>query len=57
MNTSADVELSEFHDQWHEIFQRMLIKVTDGAPDRDQVGFVLHSPQLKNDVSFPFLSP
>ena len=45
-NTFADLELSEFHNQLYEIFQRMLNEVIDGVAAHDQVRFVLHSSQL-----------
>ena len=54
-NTFADLELSEFHSQLHEIFQRMLNEVIDGVPAHDQVRFVLHSSQLEKPTSFPFM--
>ena len=42
----SDVELSNFHNQLHEIFQRILDETTRGVPPDDQVRFVLHSQQL-----------
>ena len=54
-NAFADVELSSFHNQLHEIFQRILDETTRGVPPNDQVRFVLHSQQLEQPISFPFL--
>ena len=54
-NAFADVELSNFHDQLHEIFQRVLDETTRGVPPDEQVRFVLHSQQLEKPISFPFL--
>ncbi len=55
-NAFANVELSEYHDRLHEIFQSLLDEVTHGVPPHDQVRFVLHSSQLENPISFPFMS-
>lgn len=54
-NAFADVELSNFHDQLHEIFQRILDETTRGVPPDDQARFVLYSQQLEQPISFPFL--
>ena len=54
-NAFADVKLSNFHDQLHEIFQRILDETTRGVPPDDQVRFVLHSQQLEQPISFQFL--
>ncbi len=54
-NAFANVELSEYHDRLHEIFQSLLDEVTHGIPPHDQVRFVLHSSQLENPISFPFM--
>ena len=54
-NAFANVELSEYHDQLHGIFQSLLDEVTHGVPPHDQVRFVLHSSQLENPISFPFM--
>ena len=54
-NAFADVELSNFHNQLHEIFQRILDETIRGVPPDDQVRFVLHSQQLEQPISFPFL--
>ena len=51
----AHLELSEFHDQLHEIFERLLNAVTKDIPAHDQVRFVLRSPQLEYPISLPFL--
>ena len=54
-NAFVNVELSEYHDRLHEIFQSLLDEVTHGIPPHDQVRFVLHSSQLENPISFPFM--
>ena len=54
-NAFANVELSEYHDRLHEIFQSLLDEVIRGVPPHDQVRFVLHSPQLEKPISFPFM--
>jgi hypothetical protein len=54
-NAFANVELSEYHERLHEIFQSLLDEVIRGVPPHDQVGFVLHSSQLENPISFPFM--
>ena len=51
----AQLELSEFHDRLHEIFESLLNAVTKDIPAHDQVRFVLRSPQLEYPISFPFL--
>ena len=54
-NIFANLELSEYHTRLHEIFQTLLDTVTEGVPMRDQVRFVLRSPQLEYPISLPFL--
>ena len=54
-DTFADLELSEFHDRLHEIFESLLNAVTKDIPAHDQVRFVLRSPQLENPISLPFM--
>jgi hypothetical protein len=54
-NAFGNVELSEYHERLHEIFQSLLDEVIRGVPPHDQVRFVLHSPQLENPISFPFM--
>ena len=51
-NAFENVELSEYHERLHEIFQSLLNEVTHGVPPHDQVRFVLHSLQLENPISF-----
>ena len=51
----AHLELSEFHDQLHEIFERLPNAVTKDIPAHDRVCFVLRSPQLEYPISLPFL--
>ena len=51
----AQLELSEFHDRLHEIFESLLNAVTKDIPAHDQVRFVLRSPQLEYPISLPFL--
>ena len=55
MDTFAHLELSEFHDRLHEIFESLLNATTKGIPAHDQVRFVLRSPQLEYPISLPFL--
>jgi hypothetical protein len=49
------MELFEFHDKLHELFQRCLMRLFGGVPLHDQVRFVLHSPQLDYTISLPFM--
>ena len=51
----AQLELSEFHDCLHEIFESLLNAVTKDIPAHDQVRFVLRSPQLQYPITLPFL--
>ena len=55
MDTFAHLELSEFHDRLHEIFEYLLKAITKDIPAHDQVRFVLRSPQLEYPISLPFL--
>jgi hypothetical protein len=50
------MELSQYHDQLHEIFDSLLDTVIGDVPENDQVRFVLQSPQLEKPISLPFLS-
>ena len=54
-DTLAHLELSEFHDRLHEIFEYLLKAITKDIPAHDQVRFVLRSPQLEYPISLPFL--
>ena len=54
-DTFAYLELSEFHDRLHEIFESLLNVITKDFPAHDQVRFVLRSPQLEYPISLPFL--
>ncbi len=54
-NVFANMELSQYHDRLHEIFQSLLDRVIGDVPSQDQVRFVLQSPQLETPVSFPFM--
>jgi hypothetical protein len=54
-NTFANMELSQYHDQLHEIFDSLLDTVIGDVPENDQVRFVLQSPQLEKPISLPFL--
>ena len=45
------LELSQFHDCLHEIFQSVLDRVTQDIPEHDQVRFVLHSSYHRTGVS------
>jgi hypothetical protein len=54
-DTFSHLELSQFHDRLHEIFQSVLDRVTHDIPSYDQVRFVLHSPQLEYPISLPFM--
>ena len=55
-NTFANMELSQYHGQLHEIFESLLNTVIKDIPENDQVRFVLQSPQLEKPISLPFLS-
>ncbi len=54
-NAFSDMELSQYHDRLHEIFQSLLDRVIGDVPSLDQVRFVLQSPQLETPISFPFM--
>jgi hypothetical protein len=54
-DTFAHLELSEFHNRLHEIFQRVHDRVTRDVPSHDQVRLVLRSPQLDPPISLPFM--
>jgi hypothetical protein len=54
-DTFAHLELSEFHNRLHEIFQRVLDRVIRDVPSHDQVRFVLRSQQLDPPISLPFM--
>ena len=54
-DTFAHLELSEFHDRLHEIFESLLNVITKDIPAHDQVRFVFRSPQLEYPISLPFL--
>jgi hypothetical protein len=55
-NTFANMELSQYHNQLHEIFESLLNNVIKDVPENDQVRFVLQTPQLEKPISIPFLS-
>jgi hypothetical protein len=50
------LELSQFHDRLHGIFESLLNTITRDIPENDQVRFVLHSPQLEKPISLPFMA-
>ena len=54
-DTFANLELSQFHDRLHEIFESLLNTITEGIPEHDQVRFVLRSPVLNSPISVPFM--
>ena len=54
-NTFANMELAEYHTRLHEIFESLLETVTEGISLRDQVRFVLRSPQFETPISLPFM--
>ena len=51
----AHLELFEFHDRLHKIFESLLNATTKDIPAHDQVRFVLRLPQLEYPISLPFL--
>ena len=55
MDTFAHLELSQYHDRLHEIFESLLNTVTQDIPMQDQIRLVLQSPQLETPISLPFL--
>jgi hypothetical protein len=55
-NTFANMELSQYHNQLHEIFESLLNNVIKDVPENDQVRFVLQTPQLEKPIYIPFLS-
>ena len=55
-DTFSQLELSQYHDRLHEIFESLLNTVTEGIPVNDQVRFVLQSPLLEYPISLPFMS-
>ena len=54
-NTFANMELSDYHTRLHEIFESLLETITEGISRRDQVRFVLRSPQFETPISLPFM--
>jgi hypothetical protein len=54
-NTFANMQLSQYHNQLHEIFGSLLDAVIKDVPENDQVRFVLQSSQLEHPISIPFL--
>jgi hypothetical protein len=54
-NTFANLELSQYHNRLHEIFESLLSRVTSDISMNDQVRFVLQSPQLNHPISLPFM--
>ena len=55
-DTFSQLELSQYHDRLHEIFESLLNTVTEDIPMHDQVRFVLRSPLLEYPISLPFMS-
>jgi hypothetical protein len=55
-DTFAHLELSQFHDRLHGIFESLLNTITQDIPEHDQVRFVLHSPELEKPLPFMALS-
>jgi hypothetical protein len=55
-DTFAHLDLSQFHDRLHGIFESLLDSITRDVPEHDQVRFVLHSPQLEKPISLPFMA-
>ena len=53
-HTFANMELSQYHGQLHEIFESLLNTVIEDIPENDR--FVLQSPQLEKPISLPLLS-
>ena len=54
-DTFAHLEVSEFHNRLHEIFENLLNAIAKDIPEHDQVRFVLRSPQLEYPIFLPFL--
>ncbi len=54
-NTFANLELSQYHDRLHEIFESLLNRVTSGISMHDQVDFVLCCIRLSLTILFLFL--
>ena len=54
-NMFAHLEIYEFHNQLHEIFESLLNAVMKDIPAHDEVCFVLLSPQLEYPISLRFL--
>ncbi|XP_028393188.1 uncharacterized protein LOC114517600 [Dendronephthya gigantea] len=54
-NTVSNLELWQYHNRLHEIFESLLETVTNGVPMHDQVRFVLRSSQLEYPISLPFM--
>ena len=50
-DTFAHLELFEFHDRLHEIFESLLNAITKDIPAHDQVRFVLRSPHSQTSTS------
>ena len=54
-DTFSQLELSQYHDRLHEIFESLLNTVTVDIPVNDQVRFVFQSPLLEHPISLPFM--
>ena len=52
-NTLADDQVTNLHEQLHEIFQQILDDTIDGVPPNDQVRMIIHSSQLEYPFAFP----
>lgn len=55
-DTFAHLDIFQFHERLHEIFERLLNTITRDIPEHDQVRSELQSPQFETPISLPFLS-
>ena len=55
-NALANLEITSFHEQLHEIFQQILDETIGGVPPQHQARFLLHSNQLDKPIHFPFMA-
>ena len=56
-NTLADDEVTNLHEQFHNIFNQILVDTVGGVASNDQVRMIIHSNQLEYPIAFPFMAP
>ena len=56
-NSLADDQVTNLHEQLHEIFEQILDDTINGVPPHDQVRLIINSNQLEYPIAFPFMAP